>query len=52
MKKKSDVKDLEECKTLIDNLLREYNCKIEYDEEMKIVILWDQDTNEFEEIGD
>jgi uncharacterized FlaG/YvyC family protein len=41
------MEDNEECVEKILKLLDEYNCKIEYDDELGMVICVDSDTNKF-----
>ena len=47
-KKDPEVRDCEDCLKKIKYLLKEYNCNIEYDEDMELVIIVDKDNYEFE----
>ena len=47
MKQKKYGSDLEECDDKLFDFLREFNCTIMYDEELKCVILVDKDTDCF-----
>lgn len=52
MKDRRDIKlDVVECREKIDAILREYNCRIEFDLELMSVILVDIDTMKFEYIA-
>ena len=39
--------DLQECFQQVEALLEKYNCKIEFDEELDAVIIWDIDTKRY-----
>lgn len=47
MKKKKFNRDVYELKEKINDLLIEYNAKIEYNKELERVIIVDKDTTEF-----
>ena len=46
--KQRDKPDIEDCHEKINAILKEYGCTIEYDEEMKDVVIIDVDTSTFE----
>lgn len=50
MKKRNpDSDDLNEAKDKIEAILKEYNCRIEVDQELDFkVVIWDIDTKKFE----
>jgi len=45
--KDRDISDLEDCNYKINAILKEYNCYIIFDEELKTTIIVDRDTNKF-----
>ncbi len=47
MKQNKCESELHECLEKINELLSEYNCKIEFDKEIDDVIISDSDTNKF-----
>jgi len=42
--------DVEECRDRIERELKEYNCNITYDDELRKIIVVDSDTHLFEEL--
>ena len=48
MKKKLYERDIDECAEKIKQILKEYNCYIEFDIELEAVIIVDKDTLAFE----
>ena len=50
MRKKKHERDVDECAEKIEAILKEYNCMIEYDNELEEVIVVDQDTSQYMEI--
>ena len=44
------LRQVDECEEKIQYLLKEYRCAIDFDEEIKGVIIYDLDTEEFKQI--